>query len=209
MSDATSTTLSTWSPMEIHCGRHVEHGGNESSTADRRSHTAERCASNSKNSCDVARVSSRRHRERLKPSSGHLRWRRRRSGRGRGRGGLGTRLARCADGLALHVQGLALQRPPVDGHEAADMKRLASRQHALDPSLDVLVAALAVGAGPLGHHPAACVLHQRVLPKAAHRLLLAAPQDERLRQTTLRDLRDTLGLHDFRAAGRLAGERHS
>mmetsp|Transcript_144922 Transcript_144922/g.464446 ORF Transcript_144922/g.464446 Transcript_144922/m.464446 type:complete len:241 (+) Transcript_144922:310-1032(+) len=102
-----------------------------------------------------------------------------------------------AQGLRLHVQRLALQRPAVDGHEASDVQRLAGLHEALDPLLDLRVLALAGGAAPLRDDLAALVLHQRVLLQAADRLLLAAAEDERLGHATLGDLRHPLDLHDL------------
>merc|ERR1712037_498496 len=86
-----------------------------------------------------------------------------------------------AERLGLHIQCLALDALPVDGHETLHLEGLARRRHALDPSLDILEAPLAGCGGPLRDNLAALVFHQRSLGKAAGGLLLGAAHDQGLR----------------------------
>merc|ERR1719440_1168401 len=78
--------------------------------------------------------------------------------------------------LSLHIEGFALQRFPVDRHEATCVEDSAGLHHRVHPSFDVFESAVAIGGGLLGDDLATLVPHEEVFGEASRCLNLGAAQ---------------------------------
>merc|ERR1719272_1343363 len=110
--------------------------------------------------------------------------------------------------LRLSVNSLARRRLPVDGDEAGHAQLLAGLGDRGGPLLKGAPCVPRLGHRRLllRHDPPELVLLERVLPEAADRLLLGAPEHHGLGETALRDLGDRLLLlHRFHRLHSLNG----